>query len=216
MFHFQVVAQNPDVEFPSEFTTKKGVTLTNCKVKRVETDALIVEHDDGIAKVSFFDVSKELQDKHGFDPVAAMDKYRRDLKVQRDLKWKRFWEGQEHESKMAAREQREKFLKTAKETWIPIEADIQQVKSGGAYVAASRITFVPTKTKSALGFEIDGPPRKKLVPFQPRVIFIEAPGITGKKWLGYLEPTAHGTTNHPQGIGNDIPMYRAVARTEIK
>jgi hypothetical protein len=203
--------------FPSELTTKKGTIYRDCKLKRIESDALIVAHRGGIAKISFFDLDESFQKKYGFDPIAAMEKYRASLKTQRDLKWKRFWEAQKHEVGVVVKEDRQKFLKTVKATWIPVEARVVKHGETGSYVQASRITFVRTKAKSSLGFEIDGPLRKKLVPMTPNVIFIKAAGIKGEIWQGYLEPHSHGSTGEKLwGSDDEVPSYRAVARTEIK
>lgn len=205
-----------EVSFPSEFTNKKGVTFHDCEIKRVEEDAIIIEHQGGMARVSLFDVSKELQKKYDFDPVAAMEKYKRDIETQRKLKWKRFLEGQKHEAAMARAESKEKFAEKVKATWIPVVATVHELKNGGAFVSASQIKYVPTKTKTTLGFEIDGPPRKTLVPMSPNVIFIKAAGIKLPKWQGYLEPLAHESIPHPLIKDDEIPSYRAVARTELQ
>ena len=212
----QIHAQEAEVGFPSEFTTKNGNTYVECKVKRVEEGALVVEHKDGIAKISMFEVSADLQKKYNFDPVAAMEKYHRDKEAQRKLKWKLFWEGQKHKAAVEAEKDREKFLEIVKTTWLPVEARVVKPGKDGAFVSASQIKFVATKTKSTLGFEIDGPKRKTLVRMSPNVIFITATGISGTYWKGYLEPFAHGTVPDPSGNGDEVPSYRAVARTEIK
>lgn len=208
-------AQEAEVEFPSEFTTKEGETYFDCKLKRAEKDSLIIEHKAGLAKISLFDVSPELQKKYDFDPVGAMKRYRQEQQIQRDLKWKRFLEGQKHAAAVENEKNYEKFLEKVKVSWLPVEAKIYKRNSSGAFVRAKRIKFVPTKTKSTLGFEIDGPPRKTLVPMEPSVIFIEATKFTGPDWSGYLEPFAHGTVDSSD-FGADIPSYRGVARTEIK
>ncbi|MDF1751336.1 MAG: hypothetical protein P1U89_01035 [Verrucomicrobiales bacterium] len=210
------VTSSEEVEFPTEFTTKTGEVYLDCKVKRIESDSLIIVHRGGIAKVSFFDVSEALQKKHNFDPVAAMEKYHRDQKIQKELKWQRFWKAQEYEANEAAKADRERFLGEVKATWIPIEAVIQKRSEGGAFVRAKRIAYIPTKEKSALGFEIDGPLRKTLVPIQPNVIFLETTGINSGYWKGYLEPVSNGTRPHPYANRDEVPSYRAVARTDFK
>lgn len=213
----QVNAQEiAPVEFPTELTTKKGVTYRECTLKRTEADGMIIEHKAGIAKVSFFDVDESLQKQLGFDPIAAMEKYRHDKKTQRERKWKRFWDAQQHEALLESKETQKEFLETVKATWIPVQAQVHSRQEQGAFVTASRITFVETKTKSSLGFEIDGPLRKRLVPMSADVIFIKATGITGDYWRGYLEPQAYGMIQHPERKSDEVPSYRAVARIDIK
>lgn len=220
----QILAQEAGVssgaqeeeEFPSELTTKKGVTYRKCKLKRIETDSVLIEHEGGIARVSFFDLDEKFQRKHNFDPIAAMERYKIQQKIQKDVKWKRFWEAQKYRAAVAEEETREKLLETARATWEPVEARVFRSTDDGAFVAASKIAFVPTKATSTLGFEIDGPLRKTLVPMKPNVIFIEGAGIRGGKWEGYLEPFPRGTRTYSSGDKNEVPSYRGVARTQIK
>ena len=163
---------------------------------------------DGMAKISFFDLDSEFQRKHGFDPVEALDRYEKEKELQKKLKWERFWEAQEFEAKKAEEEAREKLIKVPKRSWIPVEAKILSITNNGGYAAAKQITFVPTKTKSTLGFEIDGPPRKTLVRMKPDVIFLQVAGIQRGEWEGYIEPEPRDTVQHPFKPKDEVPSYR--------
>lgn len=208
-------AEDGELPVYPELRTSEGKVYTDCKVKKVEVDALIFEHREGMARVSFFDLDESIRDEYDFDPVAAMEKYKRDKAVQRELKWKRFWEKQKAESDRAERMAQAEFLKVVKTTWMPIEASVLGRQSGGLFVRAKRIKFVPTKTRSTLGFEIDGPPRKTLVPVGGGVIFIDSTEVSGERWLGYLEPQPNGTVAHPEFPQSTVPRYRAVPRSQI-
>lgn len=199
-----------------ELRTKKGEVFYDCVVKRIEEDAVTIQHREGVARVSFFDLDERMQSDQEFDPVAAMKKYKVDRKNLRDLKWRQFWARQKYEAEVAEREEQSKFLQEVKTKWTPVEANVLETAPGGAFVRAKVITFQKTKTKSTLGFEREGPLRKSLVPFKPSVIFITASGISGKIWAGYLEPAASGTRPHPLREFDRVPIYRAVARTDIK
>jgi type II secretory ATPase GspE/PulE/Tfp pilus assembly ATPase PilB-like protein len=215
----QLVAQEKILDpFPSKLETKKGLVFYDCKLKRVETDALIIEHRDGVAKVLMFDLDESFQIRYQFDPVAAMEKYKIDQKVQREEKWQRFWEAQQYQATAAEQEELQKLREYAKSFWTPIEATIRKTTKDGIYVSAKRITFVPTKTKSTLGFEIDGPLIKKLVPFDHNVIFIRNTNTNRGLWEGYVEtfPTGTAPLSSYQGQESQVPSYRGVARSEIK
>ncbi len=204
--------------FPSILETKNGLILHDCKLKRVESDALIIEHQNGVARVLLFDLDETFHSRYGFDPVAAMEKYKIDQKIQREVKWQRFWEAQQYRESVAEQEDRAKLLEYAKTHWTPVEASVRKVTKDGIFVSAKRITFIPTKAKSTLGFEIDGPLRKTLVPMDPDVIFIKNTNIEHSRWEGYIETFPTGTTSLSsyQGKESQVPSYRAVARSEIK
>jgi len=204
--------------FPLKLETKKGLVLHDCKLKRVESDALIIEHRDGVARVLLFDLDETFQSQYGFDPVAAMEKYKIDQKVQREQKWQRFWEAQQYRETVAQQEERQKLLEQAKTSWTPVEATVKKVTKDGIFVSAKRITFIPTKTKSTLGFEIDGPLRKTLVPMDPDVIFIRNTNTNHGRWEGYVEtfPSGTATLSSYQGKESQVPSFRAIARSEIQ
>ena len=201
---------------PTKLVTKKGKVYYNWKVKRVETDALTIEHSKGIARVSFFELDEKMREEHGFDPVEALKKYKLDQKRKREEKWKRFWERQKFESVEEEKKERESLVKTAKTDWMPVEATVIRRDEKGAYVRAKKIKFVPTTVKSTLGFDVEGPPRKTLVRMTPDVIFIQTTEFSGVYWKGYLEPFPMEMVPHPYLKDNVVPSYRAVARTEIK
>ncbi len=195
--------------------TTDGRQYRNCIIKRVEEDGLIVQHDVGVVRISFFDLPASLQRAHDFDPVAAMQKRKEDLARNREWRWERFWKTREHEAALAEERAREQLRKKARLEWIPVEATVVRRIGDGAFVRAKKIEFVPTKVRSVLGFERDGPLRKTLVPFSPDVIFIEGAEIRGRSWLGYVEPFANGTRAFPPDSDKQVASHRAVARTEF-
>ena len=206
--------EEPPPEHYTQIKTRQGRIFHDCAVKRIEIDALVVQHREGIAKVSFFDLGEELQRAYDFDPVAALKKYKADRERMRELKWRQFWANAKHEAEQVEQAEREKFLEEVKATWTPVEAAVLQTSAQGAWVRAQRICFVPSRSVSKLGFERNGPLRKTLVPWRPDVIFIAAPGISGDRWRGYLEPAASGTRPHPLRKDDRVPSYRAVALSD--
>ena len=57
--------------FADDLTTLSGKKYTGVTITRVEADGLAISHDDGLAKVSFTDLSEELRKKYGYDPAKA-------------------------------------------------------------------------------------------------------------------------------------------------
>lgn len=212
-------ASSPAADPPEQFevlTTVQGKKYYDCTVKRVDVDGLFIEHRDGLGKVSFFDLDESIQNQFEFDPIAGIKRYQESLKRKRDLKWQRFWTEEKEEAEAAARAEREQFLAIVRETWLPVEARMVRRGENGAFVRASQIVWEPTKTRSKLGFEVDGPPRKKLVRINPGVIFIETEDIKTGLWTGYIEPDPVGYTSQSgDGLAN-TPIYRAVSRNHFK
>ena len=56
-----------------DLTTVSGKKYTGVTVTRVEPNGISITHDDGLAKVSFADLSEELRKKYGYDPKKAAD-----------------------------------------------------------------------------------------------------------------------------------------------
>jgi len=52
--------------------TTSGKEYLGARIKSVEPDGLLLSHDGGVSKVLFTDLSKEIQERHGYDPAAAM------------------------------------------------------------------------------------------------------------------------------------------------
>ena len=202
-----------------EIKTSKGKVYKDCKVVRSDTDALIFEYGNGtgVAKVSFFDLDEEIQKEFNFDPVAGMAKYKQNIDAQRDLRWQIFWANQKNKTKKQSQQNQLKKIQEIKKTWIPIKAKkvLSVQNKDGIFVQAKKLTYVKTKTKSKLGFEIDGPAVKKLVPFEPQVIFLEIGTFEQSSWDGYVAPIPNGTILHPYDSTSEIPRYQAVARSEI-
>jgi len=54
------------------FTTLDGDSYTNCIVKRVEPDGIVVSDTDGVHKLKFKNLSPDTGKKYGYDPVKAV------------------------------------------------------------------------------------------------------------------------------------------------
>ncbi len=54
-----------------EITTLSGKKYLNATLTRIEPNGISITHDDGLAKVSFADLSEELRKKYGYDPTKA-------------------------------------------------------------------------------------------------------------------------------------------------
>lgn len=204
--------QLPD--FPA-LTLKDGTVLKNCFVTRVETDGLVIRHDQGLAHVSFFDLDHEIQEKYAFDPVAAMALYKKRLETQREQRKQRLLEAEKAKAEKQLELAEERRYEIAQSEWIPCEAYVFRSNTKGCYVHAKQIVFVPTETRSTLGFVVPGPPKRKLKSFSHGMIFLK--NITpipkaGAKWLGYIDPVSIEEAPHPETGDKTIPIHSAISR----
>jgi len=203
----------------AKLSTKEGKVYKDCFVTRVEVDAITIRHSRGMARISLFSLSKELQDRYNFDPIAASRKADADEKIQRKTHWKLFWKKQKYEAAAAQKLAAAKLYQTAKQSWYPVEASIVKFKDSGAYVRARRILFLPTKVKSTLGFTVDGPPRRSTVPMSSGLIFIQNPfgkitALPGRKWKGYVESFPSGQAPNLSSGKEPVPRHRALPNNE--
>jgi hypothetical protein len=213
-----VAAQpEPTTTYP-ELTLKDGRIYRDCRVVRVEPDALLVKHQGGMARLSLFELPEAIQKEHGFDPFAAMEHARAEMERQRELRWKLFWEKQEYESGQARIAEHEAIMREAAREWIPVEATIVQRLGDGVVLArCRRIAFETTKTKSTLGFIVDGPPKRVLVNFGESALALrfavpveKAPAV-GAVWKGYVHPASEGTLDFKyRGVSQSAAAHLAV------
>lgn len=199
-----------------KLTLKDGTSFLDCRIIRAEPDGLLVEHSAGVAKLSFFDLSEAVQAEWGFDPFRAMDFYKASQETERAQRWRLFWERQQFESEQAKKRDQELLQEKAEREWIPVEAEvIRKVDEIRFLARCKRITFQPTKTRSKLGFEIDGPPKRVLIPFAkgPVILQLAVEGSKlpkpGETWKGFV---------HPNGAGQETYSVRGVpgsARTHL-
>ncbi|MCP5539568.1 MAG: hypothetical protein H7A53_03980 [Akkermansiaceae bacterium] len=207
-------------ETPARFEslkTTKGKEYRDCVLVRAEPDALVIRHAGGMARVSFFELPKEIQDRFGFDPFEAIEAMNQLNRRNRETRWRMFWERQKHEAEQAELADARSLVATAESEWVPVEASVIQVFADGSFLAScQRVVFEPTKTKSKLGFEIDGPPRRKLVKFGSGRLVLrpelsaEKPSLA-KTWKGYLCPWPEGKRDVSyRGTRTEFPSHRAV------
>ena len=57
--------------YADDFTTIDGDHYTNCTIKRVEPDGIIVADADGVRKLKFKNLPPEIGQKYNFDPAKA-------------------------------------------------------------------------------------------------------------------------------------------------
>ncbi len=185
--------------------------LRNCRVTRKEADALIIAHSGGIARVSLFDVNPEIQKDYDFDPIAALDKYKKDQLVLSKMRKDRFLKAEKYKALEAAKADKERAYEAATKEWIPATGVVEKVNRKGVFVSAAKITFVPTKMKSTLGFTVDGPPKKVLKPLESGMVCLT--GIeakVGAHWRGYINPVCLQHVSFKPDEPLDISVHEAV------
>ncbi len=200
----------------AELKTRDNRTFLQCYVVKQEEDALIFRHAKGMARVSLFDLSSEIQAQYDFDPVVAMKKYKTDLETQRRIRKDLFFQKQKHEAEMAAQADHHRIYQLAEKKWVPVVAEILSLDGQQyALVRARKIVFTPTTVKSTLGLDREGPPKKSMVSFSPHPVFIKQPvyPVSEKKgatWEGYLNPASIGRKT--DNGGEDRAVFEAIAR----
>lgn len=182
-----------------KLSVKDGTVYRDCRVVKIEHDGLLVAHAGGMAKLSFFDLPESVQVEWGFDPFRAMAFYRENVEKERALRWRLFWERQHFESEQAKLEDSDRLWQKARREWVPVEAEVIQVVGEGRFLArCKRVTFQATKTKSTLGFIVDGPPKRVLVPLpgSPMILKLSVEGARtpsrGTTWRGFVHPSSEG------------------------
>jgi len=197
-----------------ELVTTKGEIFRQVAVTRVEADALLVRHEGGMARISLFDLSPELQARYDFDPVAALKRYRENLATQRELRKTALLEAEKRHAAAIRIEAARERLEVAKAEWIPVEATVILIREEGALLSAKRIEMVPTRVRSTLGFLNEGPPERTLVAFSTGPVLLMDPpeGLrAGQKWRGYLNPvTERFVIDRATGLPT-VPAHRGAS-----
>lgn len=58
---------------PNDLATRSGTVYRNAAVRRMEADAVLIDHDGGLAKVPFADIPEDLQEKFRTQPKPALE-----------------------------------------------------------------------------------------------------------------------------------------------
>lgn len=116
-------------------TTRKGTTYENIKVTRVDPDGITIRHPGGIVKLFFPELTKEDQDKYGYDP----EKHR------------------QHYNQQQRAAQHAATMRSVDSLGTHVEARLNQVQADGSlayikiltyYSYTERIKVDPTRDKS--------------------------------------------------------------------
>ena len=186
-------------DFP-ELTTKDGRVFRNAFVTGVEPDALLLRHEGGLARVSLFELEAGIQARYDFDPVTALRAYQKNLETDRERRKTQLLEAEKFRAGVEKAQAAQETLQMAKIEWTPVEATVLKITDEGALIRAQRITMVPTKVRSTLGFLNDGPPERVLEPFSPGAVLLKDPPPSlkrGHRWKGYLNPVPDGFVIDP-------------------
>ena len=65
-----------------------GKTFQNYKIKRTEPDGITIEYATGVAKIFFWDLTSEMQQKYNYDPLKARA-YNKQVQAQQAAEWAR-------------------------------------------------------------------------------------------------------------------------------
>ena len=132
--------------------TDEGVEYRNVKVVRVEPDSLIIQHDDGMARVPLFDLSPEIQARFAFDPFKGMKHFKEETQRQRELRWRLFWEGERYKAEQMEKEERARIIESAKLNWVPVEASVLRRVPDGVLARCRRVVLFPPSRRVPWSF----------------------------------------------------------------
>lgn len=194
-------------------TTKAGLTYEDCFLKSTDAEGIVIQHRNGLVRLSLFDLSPELQEKFDFDPVSAMKAYRENEAKSREVRKQRILETArlQAEAERAATAEAMRFV--AEKEWLPIEATIKRVTDDGAYAQVKEIVFLPTTQISTLGFENPGPPKRIARRFGTGLVFLQGVNhrfVKGEIWKGYMDPSSIRRVKHLETDQNTVPVHLAV------
>ncbi len=204
-----------------ELKTQHGEVFVNVTVKRIESNALVIQHRDGMARVSLFELSPSIQEKYQFDPIAAM---KADLARKAEEKERLavlLLENSRRQAALETARAESELIQMAKAEWVPVEATVIGIENGSVIVEAKSITLVPTQARSTLGFLKEGPPKRVLERFGRGPLLLDevvSPARSdnlkvGDIWRGYLNPIPEKQIPNPKFGTYHYPVHRGVART---
>jgi len=196
--------------------TLDGKIYRQAIVRKVEPDSLLVEHAGGLARVSLFDLTEEIQQRYHFDHDQAMAHYKQREAEQRALRKQLFFERIRQDAEAEAEARQEALENTVAADWIPVRASIVSLHGDDALARVDRIILRPTRTINAFGSEsLPGAPEKHYVPIAsvPVVLKGIAAGadqsIFGEFWNGYVWPDGEVALD-PNFPEEKTPVYRAM------
>lgn len=204
-----------------ELKTQNGEVFVNVTVKRIESSALLIQHRDGMARVSLFELSPSIQERYQFDPIAAM---KADLTREAEEKERLaalLLEKRRRQDDLETARAESELIQVARTEWVPVEATIIGIDDGGVIVEARSITLVSTQVRSTLGFLNEGPPKRVLEPFGRGPLLLDEVVSSarsdnlkvGDVWRGYLNPIPEKDHSNPKYGNSPYPAHQGVART---
>lgn len=197
----------------TELPVEGGKVYKECTVIETDAEGFLIRHAGGVSRISFFDVDEKIQEQFNFDPVEALRIYKIRQEVERARRKQLLLEAEKMKAAIARENARIEREEIARKEWPPVLAQVVHRSDAGLFVNAQRIEFVPTKTISTLGFELDGPPKRVLKPFSRTLIFLEGAKLANegdKEWRGYVDPVSLKNTSHPQFPHKSVPVHLAV------
>jgi hypothetical protein len=122
------------------FTTLDGDSYTNCTVKRVEPDGIVITDSDGVHKLKFKNLPPDIGKKYGFDSVKAAA-WQEKNKQSEISSQKEAVENQQNQLKHLADQQ------TEFDTWEPFSTTVKNGNSWGYMNASETESFLSTLKK---------------------------------------------------------------------
>ncbi len=181
-----------DIDF-ERLATTEGDVFFDVRIRDVEPDSLIIEHRNGAARVSLFNLPDEIRINYDFDAERAMAHYKARDERLRALRKQQVQEKLRVDAEMAAAARREAHDEDVRRNWIPARARIIEFVADGALAYVDRITMERRPTRTALGGEgLPGPPQASYSRLAASPVILKGlrkgrGGLqAGSTWTGYV------------------------------
>lgn len=168
-----------------------------------------------MARVSLFDLNLSIQTQYDFDPIEAIDAFKRDQAVQRKLRKQLLLETENFKAAQKRKAAQEKLYLVAEEEWIPSQGTILTRTAHGTVIDLYQISLVPANEISKLGFKREGPPNSQINKFSAGSIFLRHVGeglAIGDKWRSYVDPAPYRQPLGHKHEKQKHPVHRAVTK----
>lgn len=207
------VSKPPKIDF-ERLVTNNDETYDNVSVLEVQPDSLIIQHRNGVARVSLFDLSDEIRRNYGFDHDKAMAHYKKRDAEQRVLRKKLFYDRIKFEAEQEKIARQQNFVVEDNPDWIHVRAKILSIDGNHAMAKLERIVMrAAPRRKTALGGEaLPDPPIATYTPLSPRPVLLSEVKNTGKAiivgqfWIGYVHRSAQNEIK--DGVKPKFPVYK--------
>lgn len=209
-----------------DLTLPNGKKFTNYRVTRVEPNGLTLTHSDGITKVFFWELPKELQTRYGYDPATAAA-YHQQSRAQQAEVMRRQQETTRLDSVQRQYDNaRYQMIETVKKSGGSMTGRILQVTRAGILLSdAHFVTYyraeVETPGRKIMEAQKTYETRSTLSPAGPpgEPVFIIGVGsglVDGTRWSGMAYPAGTYSYGTVIGSGKTVKCFAPTPESAVE